>query len=189
MGKRIYEGGITRFWWIPLITGILCLGFGIWCLCAPQSSLPVLAYVFAGCICLTGLLNVSFGIANVLPQSNWGWSLALGILEIIIGIWLFCMPESVLIPTFIFTIGIYIVVVAINAICEACVMSSYSNDWLGIIVALLLCTLVFAMIFLAGPVVGGIAVWLYIGISLITFGVYRIILAAKIRKLNRIIRF
>lgn len=189
MTKHVFNGGITRFWWIPLITGILGVAFGIWCLCAPENSLPVLAYVFSGCICVAGLLNLSYGVINTHPQSNWGWSLALGILELIIGIWLFCLPENILVPTFIYTIGIYIVVAAINAICESCVMSGYANDWLGIIIGLLLCTLIFAVIFLSGPIADGIAVWLYIGISLITFGIYRIVLAAKIRKINRTIRF
>ena len=45
-------------------------------------------------------------------------------------------------------------------------------------------TIVFAVLFLSNPVVGGVAVWLYIGISLITFGVFRIVFAVKAKQLN-----
>lgn len=189
MKKRMFNGGLTRFWWIPLVTGVLSLAIGIWCLCSPVSSLPVLAYVFAGCICAAGVLNIIYGIINTAPHSNWGWSLALGLFEIIIGVWLFMMPQAVLVTTFIYTIGIYLVVVTINAICEACVLSTYANDWVVWMLGFLFATLIFAIIFLAGPIAGGIVVWLYIGISLITFGIYRIMLSAKLRKINRMIRF
>ena len=189
MKKFVFDGGITKYWWIPLITGLIAIGLGIWCLCAPASSLPVLAYAFAWLVCLAGLFNVVFAIANNRFYPGWGWSLALGIFELICGIWLLCMPEMVLIPTFIFTIGIYLIVVCINAICESFVVASYANDWMVWILVLLLATLVFAAIFMAGPVTGGIAVWLWIGISLITFGCYRIMLAAKLKKINRKIRF
>lgn len=189
MEKRIFNGGQTKFWWIPLVTGIISVGIGIWCLCSPLTSLPVLAYAFAACFCLTGVLNLTYGIINNAPHSSWGWSLALGLLEIIVAIWLFMIPEAQLVTVFIYTIGIYLIVVTINAICEASVLSSYANDWAGWMICFLLATLVFACIFLAGPIGGGIAVWLYIGISFITFGIYRMILAAKIRKLNHQIRF
>lgn len=189
MEKRIFSGALTRFWWIPLITGILSVAIGIWCLCSPSSSLPVLAYAFAVCFGLAGVLNIVFGIVNTAPHSNWGWSLALGLLEIIVAIWLFMIPEAQLVTVFIFTIGIYLIVVTINAICEACVLSSYANDWTAWMIAFLAATLIFAAIFLAGPIAGGIAVWLYIGISFITFGIYRMLLSAKLRKINRRISF
>lgn len=189
MKTKNYKGGITRLWWIPLITGILSIALGIWCFCSPEESLEVMAYVFAGCICAAGILNIAFGIINSAPHSNWGWSLALGLLEIIVGVWLFMLPGAILVSTFIFTIGIYLIFVTINAICEACVMASFSNAWLAWIMCFLLATLVFAVIFLAGPVAGGVAVWFYIGISLITFGIYRLILAAKLKKINNTITF
>lgn len=189
MEKYIFKGGITRYWWIPLITGIVSIGLGVWCLFDPSESLTVLSYVFAGLMCAAGLLNSIYGIINSSVFPNWGWSLALGLLEIICGIWLFMLPKEVLVTTFIFTIAIWLIVVTINAICETCVMASYNNQWLGWLLALLLATLVFAVIFLAGPIAGGIAVWLYIGISLITFGVYRIILAGRIKTINKAVSF
>lgn len=189
MKKELFNGGLTRFWWIPLITGLLSIAIGIWCLCSPESSLPVLAYVFAGVFCATGILNIVYGIVNSAPYSNWGWSLALGLIEIVVGIWLFMMPESQLITVFIFTIALYLIFVTIYAICESFVLASYAGDWLAFMLIFLFATLVFAFIFLAGPIAGGIAVWLYIGISFITFGCYRIMLSLKLRKINHVIRF
>ncbi|MDE6534045.1 MAG: DUF308 domain-containing protein [Muribaculaceae bacterium] len=177
--------GITRLWWIPLITGILCIGFGVWCILSPVSSLPVLAYVFAGCFCGAGFLNVVYSIINARVNKGWGWSFALGVLELICGVWLFMLPEGVLVQTFIFIIGIWILVAAVNSICEACLFASYSPLWMVWMILLLVATVVFSIMFLSDPVAGGIAVWLWIGLSLILFGLYRIVFAVKVRHLNR----
>ncbi len=188
MNNFTFSRGLTRIWWAPLITGLISVAIGVWCLCSPVSSLSVLAYVFAACIIGAGVFNTMFAVANSKYNHEWGWSLALGLFEIIVGVWLFCLPQATLITTFIYTVGIYLVFVTVTAICATFTLHSASTDWTGWLLAFLLCTLVFAIIFMAGPVGGGIAVWLYIGISFISFGIYRMILAFKLRKINKYLK-
>lgn len=76
-------------------------------------------------------------------------------------------------------------VVAINSLCEATFMSSYSPAGIIWMVVILIATLAFSVIFLSSPVAGGVAVWLWLGLSFITFGVYRIVLSIKIKSINR----
>lgn len=180
-----FKGGITRFWWVPLITGLLAIGVGIWCLCSPTSSLPVLAYAMAVIFCAAGICNSIFAIVNRRFASGWGWPLALGLIELILGVWLLCLPAPALTTTFIYAVGIYLIFAAVNAICE--VFSVYNGKFsmTGWLVAMLLVVILFSVIFLAGPIAGGIAVWLWIGLSFIVFGCYRVCLSAVIRKINR----
>ena len=189
MGNNSINARANKLWWIPLITGLLAIAIGVWCLFSPVDTLTVLAWFFAAALTAAGVLNLSYGIANTQPHSNWGWSLALGIIELICGIWMFMLPEAQLITVFIYTVALYIIFVTINAICESFVLAGYARDWLGWMLLFLIASLIFAVIFLAGPIAGGIAVWLYIGISFIAFGVYRIILACKYRKLSKQIHF
>ena len=185
----VFKGGITRYWWIPLITGLLAIGIGIWCLCSPESSLPVLAYTMAILFCCAGVFNSCFAIANKGFTPGWGWALALGLIELCLGIWLLCQPVPVLTVTFIYAVGIYLIFAAINAICELFSVYSGSFSWIGWLVAMLLIVILFSFIFLAGPIGGGIAVWLWIGISFVFFGCYRILLSMAIRSINKKIRF
>lgn len=180
-----FKGGITRLWWIPLITGLVCVGLGIWTLCCPVESLPVLAYTFAICMVVAGIMNLSYSIFTSGVASNWGWSMALGILELIAGIWMFSMPAVAVTEMFVFVMGIWIMVVAINSLCEATFMSSYSPAGIIWMILILIATLAFSVIFLSSPVAGGVAVWLWLGLSFITFGVYRIVLSIKIKSINR----
>lgn len=180
-----YRGAWRRLWWIPLFTGLVSIGFGIWCMLSPESSLEVFAYVFAGAMCAAGLFNFLFAGVGSKLGTGWGWSVALGILELIAGIWLFMLPAPVLVQTFIFVIGIWILVAAINSVCEAGMLSAVSPLMTVWMVILLIATIFFAIIFLSNPIVGGIAVWLWIGISLITFGFYRVFLAFQIKRIGR----
>lgn len=185
----IFKGGVTKFWWIPLLTGLLSIGIGIWCLFSPQTSLPILAYAFAGVICAAGIFNLTFAFVNSKLFPGWGWSLAMGFLELLCGIWMFSMSTPVLTSTFMWIVGFYLIFAVVNAICDSCTFYGYANDWFGWILAVLLITLLFAAIFISGPIAGGIAVWLYIGIAFIMFGFYRILMAGKIRKINRKLRY
>lgn len=174
----------TSFWWIPMITGLIFIGFGIWCICNPVSSLMIMAYIFAGGIGAAGIFNLIYGFANVKNYHGWGWSVASGILEILISIWLFFLPSPTLTQAFVFCAGLYIIFVAINALSESFVIYRFKSFWSVWLFLLLLVSVVTACMFLAAPIMGAMAVWLYIGISFITYGVFRVLLSLKLRKIN-----
>ncbi|MCH5230617.1 MAG: DUF308 domain-containing protein [Muribaculaceae bacterium] len=174
----------TKFWWIPMIVGLVFIGFGVWCLCNPGPSLTIMAYIFAGALGAVGIVNLIYGFANTRNNHGWGWSVACGIIEILCSVWLFFLPGSSLVTAFIFCAGLYIIFVAVNAISESFVMYNYSTFWSIWLFLLLLCSVVCSCIFLAGPIVGTLAVWLYIGISFITYGVSRVIFSIRINQIN-----
>ncbi len=179
---------VTRYWWLPMITGLISIAIGIWCLCSPQTSLPVLAYTFCICLCAAGFVNLVYAFANMGGHYSWGWSLAYGIIEILCGVWLLALPEATMTVAFIYAIGLFILFIAINAICESVMIYNYASFWIGWLIALLLVTIICALVFLAGPVAGGVAVWLYIGISFICYGIYRILFSAKLQRINKRLR-
>lgn len=189
MKDYVFKGGITKYWWVPMITGLLAIGIGIWCLSSPDSSLPALAWAFAFVFCIAGVFNATFSLINRNNISGWGWSLALGLFELGLGIWLLCLPTPVMIATFIYAVGIYLIFAAINAICEVCSVYGGALSWIWWLVGMLLFVILFAVLFLSGPIIGGIAVWLWIGISFIFFGCYRVSLSLAIRKINKKISF
>lgn len=165
--------GITNMWWVPMITGVVAVLLGIWCLAAPATSLPFMAYLFAACFAVAGILNISLGFVGMKNHFAWGWTLGLGLLELVCGVWMFCLPIGQLTETFILIVGIWILVAAINAVCESFVMSSSSKGWLLWSILLLVATIYFAIVFLSNPILGNVAVWMWIGFSLICFGSYR----------------
>lgn len=176
---------VTSYWWLPVITGLLAIGVGIWCLACPGTSMPALAYTFSVVICAAGFLNVAFSLLSIGSLNGWGWKFFIGIIEIICGVWMIMMPEDQMVATFIYGVGFYLIFVALTAVCEIFMYYGDSKLWLSMLLAFVFCTLILAVIFLAGPIAGGIAVWLYIGIAFITFGIYRALLGIKIYQANK----
>ncbi|MDE6011112.1 MAG: DUF308 domain-containing protein [Muribaculaceae bacterium] len=176
---------LHRIWWVPLITGLIAIALGVWCFCSPESSLATFAYVFSACLIVAGCLNISYAVANTRLHTNWGWSLVLGLLEMVCGIWLFSMPEATLAAAFAYAAGIWLLVVSINAIGEATHFSRYSSAWTILMILLLVATIFFACWFIFNPLFGGVVGWMWIGISLLFFGGWRIGLAFRILSLNR----
>lgn len=183
MSQKIESRGITGYWWVPLVTGLICIGLGIWTICCPAESIPVLAYAFAICLFVAGSFNVGFAIAaSALPGR--GWALATGFLELLAGGWMMFMPVAEMSVVFIFVAGIWLMCVAINGLCQAIFMAGYSRGWMVWMVIDLIAVIVLAVIFLSKPIVGAITVWLWLGISLIGFGIFRLMLSAAMRKVN-----
>ncbi len=184
MSQKNSTGIVSKYWWIPLITGLLAIGLGIWCLCDPSGSIPVLAYTFAAILIVAGCMNFSFAIGSSKFYHGWGWSIALGILEFICGIWLWFLPPEILEVAFMYCIGIWILVVAVNGISEACVLSTVSPLWIIWMILLLVATIGFAIVFITNPILSGITEWIWLGVSLITYGIYRIFFSARMKKLG-----
>ena len=173
----------ARYWWVPLVTGILSILLGVATFVWPLASIDVLAVLFAACIFVAGIMNIVYSIANY-RTANWGWQLALGLLELFCGAWLLWLPDAVLIQAFIFTVGVMLIIFAINSICESLAFAGKSTGWTVWNVLLLVFTIIFAFIFLFNPIAGGVAVWLWIALSFITFGIFRISMAFAVRKLK-----
>lgn len=183
--SKIPTLGFSRYWWVPLITGLLFIAFGIWTLLCPAESLVVLAYAFAICFTLAGVFYIGFACWSSRWSSDWGWSLAIGILETVLGIWLLTMSPGELTIAFMFIAGFWLLFAAINAVSESFAVSAGSVGWTIVSVLFLILTVVFTVIFLSNPLVGGVAVWLWLGLSLISFGVFRLVLAGKMHSLGR----
>lgn len=187
MARTILKN-VTRYWWLPLITGILAVGLGIWVLCSPNTSLPAIAYTFAVVICATGFVNTTFALLSIGSLNGWGYKLFIGIIEIICGVWMIMLPEAAMTSAFIYGVGFYLVFICLTAVSESIFYYGDTKYWLAMLLSLLVCTLILAVIFLAGPIAGGIAVWLYIGIAFITFGIYRMLLSMKIYQANKMLK-
>ena len=187
MKEKIKLGPIAHLWWMPFIVGLVAIGLGVWCLFDPGNSLPVLGYVFAGLLCLAGVLEIAYSCLMSKFNSHWGWPLVIGILDIVCGVWLYCMPEAQMMECFMLIVGIWLLVIAIDSLAEASVMAAWSPAWMILMILMLIATIVCVFIVLTSPITAAVTIWLCIGISLICFGAYRLSIAIAIRSMGRML--
>ena len=165
---------ITRHRWVPLLTGMIAILLGIWCFCSPVSSVAFLAHMFAILICLAGVFNLFFAYRNYKMSAHWKWALAFGLVDVIAGVWLLCLPDKALAFAFVLVVGIWLICVSINAVAETFMMNRRSARWTAFSVIMLILTIIFAVILLCSPASIAAVGWLYLGLSLLSFGIYRV---------------
>lgn len=175
----------VKYWWLSLLIGILGIGLGIWCLFTPAGSLVAITWVFITVLLLAGLFDVIYAVTNRRYSNSWGWHLAGGIIELLLGILLLCLPLPVVTGILIYMIGFWMLFRSVLGIAESCELQTAGFGGWGWLLALSILSLIFSFIYLISPVFGGIFIVVYVGISLILYGIFRIMLGVKLRKVNK----
>ena len=79
-------GYAVKNWWMSLLLGLLYIAVALCLLFAPVSSYVALSVIFSISILVSGILEVFFAAGNKKTISSWGWYLAGGIIDLLIGI-------------------------------------------------------------------------------------------------------
>ncbi len=174
----------VRYWYLPLIFGILFIIVGIWVFITPMASFVTLSYIFAFTFLFAGLLEVIYAISNRRTIYNWGWSLAGGIIGLIVGFLLVSNPgiSMVALPLY---VGFAIVVYAIGGIGRSVALRRYRIRSWGYLMFTSVLGLVFGLLMMFNPVFGGLTIVIYTALSFITLGAIYIFLAIRMRKIGR----
>lgn len=184
MLRNTFLSGITKYWWLPLITGLVCIGLGVWSICCPSGALPILAMIFAIGLLVVGAVDLIWGIATSKHNPGWGWDLCLGILDVIAGIWMLTMNTQEMTLTFLYIIGIWLIFAAFNGLGQIFAISVYNPLATFLAALLLLGTLFFSFWIIFNPIALGVTAWMWIGIALCCYGVFRLAAAFKIKNLH-----
>lgn len=177
-----------RYWWISLIVGLFSIAAGIGCFVTPGGSLALLTVLFVTTLLAGGILNILFATLNRKRIAYWSWSLARGIIEVLLGIWLILLPLPVVTTGLIFLVGFWMLFHSIIGIGESCELQQYDIEGWGWLLACNILSLIFSFVYLMSPVFGGLFVVFYLGFSFVFYGVFRFVLAFKLRRFNQEVR-
>ena len=76
----------VKNWWLSLLVGLLYIIVAIYLMFAPLASYVALSILFSVSMFVSGLFEIAFALANKKGISSWGWYLAGGIIDLILGI-------------------------------------------------------------------------------------------------------
>ncbi len=178
------ESGI-KHWYLPLLVGIVLVAVGIWCIVAPAASYLALAIVFAVGFFLSGVFETFFAIAN--RSEKWGWSLAMGIMSIIVGFLMMVNPGLSAV-TLTFYVGFMLLFYSVTGIGIALAIKEYYDvDWKTLMIVAVL-GVILSLIMLFNPAFAGISIVLWTAFTFLTMGFYRIYIAIRLRKIKQIFK-
>ena len=172
-----------KYWYMPLIVGLIFVGVGIWVFRTPLESYAALSFIFSISFLVSGIFEIYFAISNREELDNWGWTLTLGIVSAIVGVLLLMNPEvsKITLPFYVGFVLLFRSVFAIGASID--LKNYYVMDW-GYLMAIGILGVIFSFILLWNPIFAGITLVFWTGSLFIISGAYSIYLSLKLKKLH-----
>lgn len=168
-----------RYWWFMLIIGILSILCGIWVFQNPIESYFALAIYFSIIFVMYGIYEIIYAFSNR-RNHNWGWGLATGIIDLIIG---FILMGNLLwtadaLP---YLVGFVLMFTGINFISQASIMQSFRLPQWGWILTGGILTLIFAFLIIFHPLFGAFDIVIWTGLAFIFGGISAIFYAFALK--------
>lgn len=174
-----------KHWYIPLLVGILFIVVSIVAFTSPVTSLLTLSILFALSFLFGGLSEIIFSIVNRHQLDNWGWSLAFGIITLIIGISLVMHP-GISVSVLAFYVGFLLLFRSISSIGFAMDVKKYgSKNWIGLLIFGILGAIV-SFFLIWNPLFAGMSVVILVALSFLFAGIISILLSFQLRKLHKL---
>ncbi|MDD3722917.1 MAG: DUF308 domain-containing protein [Lutibacter sp.] len=173
-----------KHWYIPLLVGVFFVIVSIVVFTSTAGSLLTLSLLFSLSFLFGGLSEIVFSIASKDQLDNWGWSLAFGIITLIVGFLLLLNP-ALSITVLAFYIGFAILFRSISTIGFAIDIKKYgSKNWGGLLILGIIGTVV-SFILIWNPLFAGMSVVVLVALNFLFAGLFSILLSLQLRKLHK----
>ena len=169
---------LARNWWLIALRGAFAILFGIIALIAPGATLLTLVIFFSAYMLVDGITEIVAAVRAAERHERWGYLLAAGAINILVGVLAFLMPGSALVA-FIYLIAAWALVTGALMIAAAFRLHlDHGRWWLGIGGAL---SVLFAVALVASPAVSLLVLTYWMGGYAIAFGAFMLVLAFRLR--------
>ena len=174
----------VKNWWISLVVGILSIVLGILFLLKPLDAWITLIILFIVSFFIIGISQLVFSISNRKILRGWGWTLAGGILSILVGCLLLNIPTVT--PTImIYFVGFWIMFQSIWAIGVSVELQRWGVKGWGWLLALAILGLLFSFMFIfTSPFTATGFIVIMAAASFIAYGVFSIYLSVQLKSIK-----
>lgn len=173
----------VKNWWLSLIIGILFVGLGILLMFTPLQSYIALSIVFSVVMFISGVFEITFAVSNRHNLSSWGWYLASGIIDLLIGLYLMYYPamSMAVLP---FIVAFWLMFRGFAGIGYAIDLQRYgTRDWGWYLVFGILAILCSVAV-LWQPMIGALSVVYIVSFAFLFIGMLRIMLSFELKRLH-----
>lgn len=174
----------VKNWWLSLILGILYVIVALWLMFSPFSGYAVLSVLFSISMLVGGVIEIAFAVSNRRRVSGWGWYLAGGIVDLILGFYLVAYPwvSMEVIPFF---IAFWLMFRGASLVVYARGLKQYGTRNRGGYITLGVLAIICSLIILWQPAMGAIYAVYMISLAFFIIGLFRIMLAFELKNLHK----
>jgi len=172
-----------KSWWLFTIIGILLLIAGFYTISNPLTSYLGLSLFFGGLIFVNGIMELSFALSNRRHAHHWGWTLAAGVFDIILGFILLLYPglSMSVLP---FIVGFYILLLGASLISYGFQLNALSIKSWGWVLAGGILTVLLGLSMIFNPVIGIATIVGWTAFAFIAAGIATIIFSLQLKKIK-----
>ena len=179
------EGALGSLRWLPLIRGILLFLLGGYALFRPGMTIGALAQVVGIFVIVDGILSIVAGIMGDVPSR--GWVIVRGVLEILVGAFVFANPLIVAGVTATFLVSVLAFSAILSGVLEivAAIQDRKQIEGEGWLILGGAITVLFGVVLLISPLSFGLFMVRVLGAFAIFSGVSLIVFAFRVRGLGK----
>ncbi len=183
--RQRVAAAIGGIWWLPLLKGALLLVLGLYALFQPGMTLSALALVIAAFLIAAGVLAIIAGVQGQVPSR--GWVIGRGILEVLVGVFVFANPVLAAGLTTTIVVSILAISSILFGIMEiaAAIQDRNSIEGEGWLIFGGAMMVVFGVVLLLAPVSFGQFVVRIMGAFAILISISLILFAFRLRKVGQ----
>lgn len=173
----------VKNWWLFLIMGIFMIIGGIYVMFIPLESYITLSIFFAAMVFVNGIFDIAFSISNYKVLKGWGWHLAGGILETLMGIVLMIHPglTMAILPLM---LGFWLMFGAVSTISGAFDLKSYYVKGWGWVLVLGILLMIFSFMVIANPIFGSGTIVIMTSLAIVSYGISYVTIGIQLRKVK-----
>ncbi|HEA19810.1 hypothetical protein LCGC14_1415950 [marine sediment metagenome] len=175
---------LTKKWWKHLLLGILFVLLAVWIFITPLASYLSLSFVLTLSLALTGIFEIIASIFYKKETKRWALHLIGGILELLIGGFLLLNPVTTmnLIP---YIVAFWLFYKGARAVWVALRLKFYDVKGWGWMLGLGIGALIFTMLIIVFPVLGGLSIVYAIGLAFLALGMFNFSVAYRLGQLRK----
>ena len=177
-------GYAVKNWWMSLLLGLLYIAVALCLLFAPVSSYVALSIIFSISILVSGILEIFFAVGNKKIINSWGWYLAGGIIDLLIGIYLVFYPlvSMELIP---FIVAFWLMFRGFSATGYSMDLKRYGTRNWGWYMVFGILAILCSIGVIWQPALGAFTLVYMIAYALLIIGIFRVMLSFELKSLHK----
>lgn len=173
----------VKYWWMPLIIGIMFIIAGIWTITMPVASFVALAIFFAAFMFVSGIFNLIFAISNRADIEDWGWHLAGAIFDFVVGAILFFHPPLTM-AVLPYLVAFYFMFKGFATFGFAFDMKRYGDSRWGWLLFSGAISILLAVMIIFNPTLGGLTIVIFTAMAFFSLGLFNIVLSLGLKKIK-----
>lgn len=174
----------AKHWYLKLFLGIIYIIVGIWVFVTPVTLYIALSLLFGISFLVTGILQITYSSSNRKIIAHWGWTLTIGILELLVGILLLANPKlsMAVLPLY---VSFVLLFRSITGIGFAFLLRKHQIRYWEWALALGILGLIFSFILLWNPLLTASLIVIITGIAFLLTGFSKVFSSFRLKKWNK----